>query len=192
MNPQVLKAMMWGMPALTLVFTSWLPAAMQLTFFVGGFLSFLQSRLFQQPWFRSYFNITPVPKQKGPKPSAGPPSAYKGTIRRIAPTGPLSTSELGNRFEGPKAGQSKFQPPTKATGMFAGVKDAVGSIKDAGKGVVEMATGKMEDNEAKRALKEKKAYELKRQAELKAEKEEAEQESRAERAARRAMKNGGR
>ncbi|KUJ17505.1 uncharacterized protein LY89DRAFT_549218, partial [Mollisia scopiformis] len=61
LSPQIFNAMMWGLPLVSLLFTFWLPAALQLSFFVSGLLSFCQATLLRQPWFRNYFNMTPLP-----------------------------------------------------------------------------------------------------------------------------------
>jgi YidC/Oxa1 family membrane protein insertase len=200
MAPEMQKAMMWGFPMLTILFTWWLPAALQLSFFVSGVLSAAQATLFRKAWFRHRFGMTPLPTK--PSKTDAPVSAYKGTLKRVASPGPLSTTELGNRFEGPKAGLQKtvgqirdMQPPAQSKlkeilgAPISGIKGTIDSIKDAGKGAVDMTKERMAKNKEKSAINERKAYEAKRQEELKKERWERENQQRAERAARRAMKD---
>lgn len=197
MEPKMMKAMMWGMPMLTLLFTWWLPAAVQLSFFVSGVLSYFQSALLRQTWFRSWLDMTPiVPKINTT--SVAPISPYQGIMKRAAPAGPLSTTELGSRFEGPKGGLHKtvghinaLQPPSAVKTILGapikGIKEAVGSIKDAGKSTFESAKGAMDKRSQKSAVADRKAYEKKRQTQLKREEREKSSELRAQRAARRAL-----
>jgi YidC/Oxa1 family membrane protein insertase len=197
MDPKMMNALMWGMPAMTLLFTWWLPAAVQLSFFVSGLLSYMQSTLMRQTWFRNWLDMTPIPAKINTTPSA-PLSPYKGNMKCAASSRPLSTTELGSRFEGPKGGLQKTVgqskelqlPGTIKTILGApvkGIKEAVGSITDAGKSTFESAKGAMDKRNQKSAVADRKAYEKKRQAQLKREEREKSSELRAERAARRIL-----
>jgi YidC/Oxa1 family membrane protein insertase len=199
MDPKMLKAMTWGLPAISLIATSFLPAGLQLSFFVSGLLSGAQATLLRQPWFRNRFDMVPMPTKPKSSTTTSPPSPYKGTLKRVS-AGPLSTTELGSRFEGPKAGLQKtvgqireMEPPSKATGIFGApiksVKGVVESIKDAAQGPIDMAKERMEKNKLKDLAREREAYEKKRQEEIKKSKAEQERKQRAERRARRAMQN---
>ncbi|KAF8846941.1 hypothetical protein BDZ45DRAFT_755435 [Acephala macrosclerotiorum] len=101
MSPQIFDAIMWGLPLVSILFTFWLPAALQLFFFVSSLLSFGQATLFRQPWFRSYFNMTPLPQPKGSGPM---PSPYKGNFK-VAAKPVLSQAELNSRFQGANPGK---------------------------------------------------------------------------------------
>ncbi|EPQ67752.1 hypothetical protein BGT96224_4451 [Blumeria graminis f. sp. tritici 96224] len=49
MNAKMLSIMKWGFPLLSLVFTSWLPAAVQLHFFASGLLSLAHPPCYASP-----------------------------------------------------------------------------------------------------------------------------------------------
>lgn len=49
------------MPAVSLVFTSIMPAAVQFSFLVSSLFSALQSTIFRNPGFRRWANMTPLP-----------------------------------------------------------------------------------------------------------------------------------
>ncbi|KAE8447829.1 hypothetical protein EG329_010058 [Mollisiaceae sp. DMI_Dod_QoI] len=187
LSPQVYKGMMWGLPGLSLLFTWWLPASVQLSFFVAGLCSFIQATLLRQPWFRNYWNMTPLPQPKGPT----EPSPYKGNLK-VAANPVLSQAELNSKFQ--EAGTSpqrtveeirKLSPPKKVIGNVLGsITGTVAEIRDAGKGIVEKGKENLETRKGKNDAKEKRRYEEKRQEELKKERWELENQKRAERAAR--------
>ncbi|PVH71114.1 hypothetical protein DL98DRAFT_577557 [Cadophora sp. DSE1049] len=181
LSPEMTKAMIWGFPALSLLFTWWLPASVQISFFVSGVLSYIQSSLFRQPWFRSYFKMTPLPARKDP--NAPAPSPYRGDLKIAAPINPvLSQSELNSRFQGAGATQGK-------KGVIGGIAS---EIRGTLGGVVEKSREKMRDsnetNQAKREIRERKAYEEKRRAEIKQAREEEERLRREARQARKMRK----
>ncbi|KAJ5050804.1 uncharacterized protein L3040_002673 [Drepanopeziza brunnea f. sp. 'multigermtubi'] len=89
-NTAMAKFMLWGLPTLTLIATWWLPACLQLSFLVTGFISYLQGAAFRNPWFRSYFNMTQFPVKKDP---SEPGSASTAKMRV------LDTKEIDGRFE---------------------------------------------------------------------------------------------
>lgn len=190
-----MKAMTWGFPALSLMFTWWLPAAVQVSFFVAGVCSAVQSVILQQRWFRNYFNMTPLPNKSAE--SAAPPR-YKGTLRRAVPA-PLSTTELSQRFEVASARGAlqktvgkiqEMQPPSIAPkksvmdsiAPFKAVKSTVDEIKDAGKGLIDSAKDKMASNREKNAKKDLQEYERKRQTQIEQQMKERQREIIKERA----------
>ncbi|KAL8754831.1 MAG: hypothetical protein Q9184_004994, partial [Pyrenodesmia sp. 2 TL-2023] len=67
---EVFKFLQWGMPIITTLFTSFWPAALQLSFAFSSLLSLAQTSLFKQPWFRELLRIHPLP------PPAPPPSEH--------------------------------------------------------------------------------------------------------------------
>lgn len=197
-SPAVFNAMKWGLPALSLLFTWWLPAAVQLSFFVSGLMSFGQATLFRQTWFRQYWNMTPLPTNAIPGAKVGPEniSPYKGKLK-IAANTVLSQAELSSRFQGAqksalneKLGKIREnKPPGGAlgkviNGAFKDVKGTVDEIKDAGSGVVSSAKELMSGRTEKAERKQAKLYEEKKQEQLKKERWEREAEQRAMRAAR--------
>jgi YidC/Oxa1 family membrane protein insertase len=178
---------MWGLPALSIAFTWWMPAAVQVTFFVSGLLSFGQASLFRQEWFRKYFNMTPVPK---PTPAGqAPASPYKGNLN-IKANPVLSQAELSQRFQGVKGTTnlqekvSKIRESSPPGGAFGkAITGTFKEIKEAGSGVAASARDSMDGRRQKADVLEKKQYEAKKQEQLKKERWEKENERRAERAA---------
>ncbi|RDL38746.1 uncharacterized protein BP5553_03086 [Venustampulla echinocandica] len=181
LSPAVQKAMQWGFPGLSLAFTWWLPAGVQLSFFVSGLLSFVQASLLRIPSFRRIFNMTPLPEQ----PSTTPISPYKGTINvaksNIVSSGPNSPLE--------KTSANFPRPPATGIGKYlAPALKPFQEIKEQTKGVMDMANEKMDARREKSERGDAQKYEEKRQRELKREKWEREQRSRDERAARKAAR----
>jgi YidC/Oxa1 family membrane protein insertase len=190
-----MKIMMYGLPALTLIFTWWLPAALQLSFFVSGLLSFFQASLFKAPWFRSYFNMTPL--LEAPTPGQKAPSPYKGTMNVRAkpvidatytkaddPPPPLSKAKQG--VEGAGRSPLKVLNPKKV--LDGAMKDIMSSYEGARKTVTDLkerGEKKMEQRNEKSDREAAERYEKKRQEEIRRERWERENERRAERAARR-------
>jgi YidC/Oxa1 family membrane protein insertase len=186
-SPQIFKAMMWGLPAISLLFTFWLPAALQLSFLISGICSFGQATLLRQTWFRDYFKMTPIPQNPSNTPK--PVDPYKGNLK-VAANPILSQAELNARFQGAQE-TKKSSSPTGVIGKIVGKVTAtgpLGEIKDAYKGVVEKATEQNNRSNAKADVKRQKRYEEKRQEELKKQRWEIENQKRAERAARKSVR----
>lgn len=197
----MMKVMMYGLPALSLVATSWLPAATQLTFFCGGMLSFGQAWLMRKSWFRQFWNMTPLPTPKRDGDAAAAPTPYKGTMKRAAhPV--FSTAELSSRFQGPAPGPDRViqgrlheEPVAEeevrkskisqvVDGAVKDVKETVSSITASGREIMGQSTKKVEEKMAKRELDDRKRFEKQRQEEVRREKWELENDRRAERAQR--------
>ncbi len=180
MSPEVQKAMIWGLPAISLIFTSWLPASVQISFFVAGLCSFVQSTLFRQSWFRSFFNMTPLPARApaGSNPAA-PPSPYKGTMK-IAANPVLSSRELSGRFE---AADEKKEVKKGVLGGVLG--EVTGTFKGLGSKAKETYNKQTDNGRAKQKAKEAKAYEEKRRKEIEMDRKEEARRRSAERALRR-------
>lgn len=100
MNPKMFSLLKWGFPLISVIFTSWLPSAVQLTFFISGILSLVQASLLRQSWLRSYFQMTPLPNTNASQ-IPRPTSPYKGNLRFIEDA-VLSQAELTQRFQAPK------------------------------------------------------------------------------------------
>ncbi|PMD37163.1 hypothetical protein L207DRAFT_568225 [Hyaloscypha variabilis F] len=201
-SPAVFNAMKWGLPAASLLFTWWLPAAVQLSFFVSGLMSFGQATLFRQSWFREYFNMTPLPTNAIPGKKSDPVAAspYKGKLK-LAANPVLSQAELSSRFQGAqksalneKLGKIRQNNPPGGglgnviDGAFKDVKGTVDEIKEAGSGVVSSAKELMGNRSDKYSAKQAKLYEEKKQEQLKKERWEREAEKWSERAARKSRR----
>lgn len=142
MTPGMISAMMWGMPAISLAFTSFMPAAVQLSFFVSSSISFGQATLFRSPKFRSWANMTPLPN-KNPSPSAS-------TLRMREIASPID-------------GETKPAKRFSLDGSLGSVMDGFQSAK---KGVMDSAKERREKSDDKTAKMRADAYERKRQSEL--------------------------
>jgi YidC/Oxa1 family membrane protein insertase len=174
---------MYLLPAMSFMFTFWLPAAVQLSFFVSGVLSFFQATLFKQPWFRNWANMSPLPTPGGP--AAKPSSPYKGTLK-ISANAALSQNELNSRFQGAavKSVSSQVEKAKSPLQKFKApsfIKDALGTKNE----MVERANNYMDEKRASSEAQDRKAFEKKRQEQLKKERWELENQRRAERAAKR-------
>ena len=77
MNTPMFKIMAYAMPVFTGVFSSFWPAGLQLSLFMGGFFAVLQSSIFRQAWFRRLLNMQPL-APRGTVLSDAP--TYEGTI----------------------------------------------------------------------------------------------------------------
>lgn len=178
MSPTMLKFMTYGLPTMTTLFMwSW-PGALQVSFFVSGALSFLQSTAFRQPSIRRWLGITALPEAGSvPVPGAPTPSPYSGNIVLAepqyqapnTPTTSLPGVSVGKETAGAKTG-----------GLFGGaIKEVRGSIKSAKesiggarKSMEEMVQGKKVEGQRTKAEKATaEAYEKKRLREEAARKE---------------------
>lgn len=169
LSPEAMKLMMYGLPLLTVVFTWWLPAALQLSFFVSGLLSFGQASLFKIPGFRAYFNMHPLPSGPIASPStpAGQPrSPYKGNLKVRAP---MSTSELNKAFQESR----KLSLLEKAKKQML---DNTKEIRTASGTMLDKARDGMAGRQAKAERKAREEYEKKRQKEIREEIEERRRE----------------
>jgi YidC/Oxa1 family membrane protein insertase len=183
MTPSTLKAMMYLLPAMSFMFTFWLPAAVQLSFFVSGVLSYFQATLFKQPWFRDWAKMSPLPAQGGP--AAKSPSPYQGTLK-ISANAALSQNELNSRFQGAAVKSvssqvEKAKSPLRKLKAPSILKDVLGTKNE----MVERANNYMDQKRARGEIQDRKAFEKKRQEQLKKERWELENQRRAERAAKR-------
>lgn len=175
MDPVLMKFMMYFLPILTVSFTWWLPAALQLSFFISGLLSFGQATLFQQPAFRRAVNMYPLPTAAAPAKDGKPSTPYKGSM--MTRTQPLTQAQI----------REAHQITTKPKPTNPLLKEAMGTFKEmknAADGVVGKMKDRTEASSERKAREAAEAYEKKRQAELKKEQLEREHQRRAKRAAR--------
>ena len=158
MNPMMRYFMIYGLPALSLVGTSALPASVQLSFATSSVLTVIQSHYLRQGWVRDYLGIQPTPSPT--KPSLE--SQYKGTMTIQASSTPTVEE----------------QPPAPK-GVIGG---AISDIKGAASQVMKTARSIQQSEYEKRGnhrltqaeLKRAHAYEAQRQREIAQEKGEAE------------------
>lgn len=179
-----MSGMMWGIPAISLLFTWWLPASVQLQFFVTGALSFAQVTVMRETWFRKFFGMVPLPKPGQQGPALSP---YTGTIKR-SPSPVLTQEELNGRFQ---STSSSFPRPPEASKnplqkMLNMALKPLEPVKAAAKPVITSARNMQKDQNKKRDKKDAQKYEAKRVKEVQKEREaraEAERQRRAERKA---------
>ncbi|KAG4026676.1 hypothetical protein MFRU_038g00800 [Monilinia fructicola] len=141
LTPGMVYAMQWGMPALSMIFTSFMPAAVQLSFLVSSSISFGQATLFRTPQFRSWANMTPLPQ---PNPS---PSENTLRMREVPIT----------------AGDTKTPKRYSLDGSLGNVMEGFQSAK---KGVVDMAKERRAKQDDASVKARADAYEEKRQREI--------------------------
>lgn len=174
MSPTTMKMFAIGMPLLTLIFTYWLPAGLQLSFLLSGILSAGQATLFRNPDFRAKMGMAELPKPVDPFAKPEIMSKYREDI--------MTAEQMREKYEAPKA-----------EGILGGFKERITDLKEsAGKSVKEMKEytgqerkdGKRTKAEIRKALE----YEEKRSKEEKQRMARLEREKRAARNARRATK----
>lgn len=131
-------AMMYGLPVLAIVFTSFAPAAVQISFAAAAGLSLCSTTLLRQPAFRAWLKLAPRIKNV-PKPTT-PETPYKGTINvagrvRGQTSSPSSTSG-GNLRQGSASGAStntsgatrRFSLTNTLNNVRKSVTDSVGDV----------------------------------------------------------------
>jgi YidC/Oxa1 family membrane protein insertase len=186
----MMKGLSYFLPALSLAFTSWLPASVQLSFFVTGVTGFIQAQLFRNEAFRARFNLTPMPKRPtaldafAEVPAAAEPSPYQPHIITASKT--------------PK--DVVYEPPQEApkttllSGLTREVKSGVEAVRTSArqtlKSAKEMAGQDAPDGKkTKNQITQAQEYEKKRRAEESKKRQEMDQERRARREARK-MREG--
>ena len=152
MSPNTMKLLAFGFPILSLLFTFWLPAGVQLSFFVTGLWSAAQVTLFRKPAVRSALGMMQMPppvKEVNLKDA----SPYRADIRTVQ-----------------QMKQQQAAPTTK--GIFAALNDTIEGAKASareGMKTAREAAGQSEvpGKRTKAQLAKAKEYELKRRAEEK-------------------------
>lgn len=193
MSARATKIMMIAFPALSFLFTFWLPASVQLSFMAAGILSYLQMEIFRNEGFRQWAGMYPL---QAPAPSGGPPSTpYKGIINVKARPAALTQEQLNKTYSEPspqfKAGQqslNSLKPPGVIAGAFKGIKTTFTQAKEGMSETAKSAKEMMGDRKQKGDREARARYELKRQEELAAERQELERRKSAERRARKAAR----
>lgn len=174
MGAEAVKLMSIGLPALTVVFTYWLPAGLQFSFFLSGIISAGQSQLFRNAAFRERFGMHPLPTTATADPFA--PKVAASKFREDI----MTVEQMKAKYEAPQA-----------QGVLEGLKGKVANIKQsANKSMKDMKefTGQSRTGgkRTKAEIRAAEAYEEKRAKEEKIRMDRLEKEKRRERAARRA------
>lgn len=195
-SPQMQKALMYGLPTLSLLCTWWLPAAVQLSFFVSAMLGFGQALFFRNPTIRGWLKMPPLNP-----PVLTTPSPYRGNMKVAAPTitrsvarpRALSTTELNSRFQASNApvAPEVVEPkaPTTAKELLVNkLKTQFSGVEEFRRDMIKSGKKKIDERVEKATKREKEQYEKKRADQLKELNMGKHQQRRAERAARRAAK----
>lgn len=96
--------MLYGFPLMTLVFMSWHPACLQLSFAVTSILGHLQAKLLQRSSVRKALGLFPLPQHANPQTQGGSTAAKKTVVKRIT------------QFPAQEQGvMSQYQAPTTAS-----------------------------------------------------------------------------
>ncbi|KAK2882555.1 hypothetical protein FQN49_000240 [Arthroderma sp. PD_2] len=176
-NTALGKAMLYGMPGITLATMSFWPGILQLYFLTTGFLSMCQSYLMTSPAFRKFARLGPLPMNtpfSGSSAAQPPPSRIR-TISTTATSVPEPESHI---------------QPQKVSIIDQALDGAKSTYRDAvkeAKEKMESMSGEKSDADStglkprlnKSELENAKAYESRRKAEIRAERELKNQQLRA-------------
>ncbi|OBT63458.1 hypothetical protein VE03_08138, partial [Pseudogymnoascus sp. 23342-1-I1] len=150
MSANTTKLLSYGFPVISVIITAFLPAGVQLSFFVTGLWSAAQVTLFRQPAVRSFLGIAQMPppvKTVDPKDA----SPYRADI--------VTVQQMKQRAE----------PPT-TKGIFAALSQTIEGAKESAREGVKTARDMAGQTEtpgkrSKAQLAKAKEYEKKRRAE---------------------------
>lgn len=188
-----MRGMSYFLPTISLIFTSFLPSAIQLSFFVTGALSYCQAQLFRWAPFRTYMKMTPLPTGRPDafaRASAAEPSPYQSRI--ITATARPSPTVGSASYEPPRSSSSSPGPtpakPTLLSGLKREVSSGISSVQESArktlKSAREIAGQESKDGKrTKKQLQQANEYEKKRRIEEGKRREEAVRERRARREA---------
>jgi len=179
-----MRGMSYFLPAITLIFTIFLPASIQVSFFITGVLSYVQAALFRWAPFRAYMNMTPTATYSLNAPTSSSP--YQSRI--ITTTSRPTPSASSVSYEPPRS--SGATKPTLLSGLKREVSSGITSMQDAARKTLKSAkeiTGQesKDGKRTKRQLQQANEYEKKRRLEESRKRDEAERERRARREAKR-------
>lgn len=195
MSPQTLRVMSYGLPAITVIFTYFLPAGLQLSFLVSGVLSFFQSSMFKNASFRKAAGMAPLPPPQSANPSSGSstiklaPEQYRDTTS-LSYQAPNVTSTLRGVSVNSTPEVEKTMLGSMKASLSDGFKEAKGVVDSTKKTVDEkLGNARKDGKRTKLEIKSAEQYEKKRSAELQQKRYEDEQRRMAQR---RAKKMAGR
>ena len=99
--PGMQKFMMWGMPVMVMLFTSWQPGAVALWFVGSGVIGIPQAMLLQKPAVRKWLGLAPIYKPKPGEAGANPFQAFldarNGTTTTAKSTSAPPNPDAGGR-----------------------------------------------------------------------------------------------
>lgn len=167
-TPAMQTVLMYGIPLMTLVCTSWLAAGLQLSFFVTGVFSYLQATAFRNPAIRAKLGMPPLPQ----KASSLSPLQGSIKIKSHAPEAAPAQAATGWKSIG---------AVKEVMGTWEGARTAVSEVTKSGRSTYEAGREKARKKEAE-------AYEQQRQRQIKEQRLEREAERRRKRAARTGFK----
>lgn len=78
MSPAIKKVFLYVIPVVTMFFSSFWPAGLQLMLCCTGLVTITQAAAFKQPWLRNLLGMHPLPSPS----SARPQDGYAGVINR--------------------------------------------------------------------------------------------------------------
>ena len=158
MPSKLRSLMMYGMPALMIVATSWLPGALQLSFATATCWGVAQGQVLRRPAVREYLGISPIITPVVTSKKSEEDNGWGGL--RMAPT-----------YQPPRKAAEKVKP--EATGMFAKAKEEVtGALDEAWEKMAQYSKTAAKDDKTSPAGKSKafltaaQQYEKRKQAEL--------------------------
>lgn len=165
----VARAMAYGFPVLSLMFTAWLPSALTLSFLTAGIFSYFQATVLRNPSFRSFLGVYPLPPSL-PNPFEAPPdSPFRKDIVTVKKDSTTGTYEAP-RGDGGKPWSVPDAKSTLLGGLRKELTSSVSTMKESGKSVMENAKAiagesRKDGKRTKRELEEANKYEKKRQLE---------------------------
>jgi YidC/Oxa1 family membrane protein insertase len=172
------------MPGVTLAVTAFLPASVQVSFFVSGMLALVQATLLRRPAVRKFFKLYPI---KTVRDTATGPSPEAINVRVPPTQAQLNSSYKQTHPVAPQSGEDGVVKRFVKSTVQGATKDIRTTISEAVKSGREIA-GQGKEGMAKRQAKADRAaaaaYEAKRQKEILAERRQREEDRRARRAAR--------
>jgi YidC/Oxa1 family membrane protein insertase len=157
LSDSTMRKLAYIFPGLSLLFTWWLPAGLQWSFFISTILSQLQGRLLRWVPFRQFMGITPLPKRADPSNTiVSRQSPYQPRIITVADKNATMT-------HGTPPSQSK---PTLFSGLRKEISGAVEKAKSAKDSIKALAREESKNGKRTKAeLQTANAYEEKRRRE---------------------------
>ncbi|KAI9744183.1 MAG: Mitochondrial inner membrane protein oxa1 [Claussenomyces sp. TS43310] len=178
MSPVVIKSLSYVLPGITLIFTAWLPSGLQLSFFISGLLSYLQSQIFRNPAFRARFGMQPLPeKPVDPFKKDAEPAPYQDRVIVVPKSG--YSHNAGPTYEAPRStsGLTLSGLRKEVSGVIDSGKKAAKETIKSGREMVG-AGPKKDGKRTKVEIKAAEKYEEERRAEQKKQQFEADEKRR--------------
>ncbi|EON69347.1 hypothetical protein W97_08607 [Coniosporium apollinis CBS 100218] len=188
LTPAQYKMMLYFLPAISIFFVSWMPAALQFYFVCTTLLGAIQSRLFQWAAFRSAFGLTPIVPIK-------PAETANSRVIAVNATSRSSATAQGYSYEAPTVASSiagsgreplEAAPQPKQEGILGRAmgtaKTSVNDLMEQGRARIAATTGQarkeVAGSKSKHFLRQAEEYERRRMMEIEEEKSVEEEERR--------------